>query len=278
AARKFAASSGLSLEKALLGIIQVVNFSMLRALNVISSGRGLDPRDFILVAFGGAGPLHAAALAQEIGIKEVIIPVGAGLFSAVGLLTSDIVQDFTLSLPIEARDQLRNEKINAGFDRLVRQAKRMFQDWSYHLETDHFLLNLNMRYRGQNYVIAVPWANNLAAAETYFKESHNQRYGYNLEPHLIQISGLRCRVIIKKPPVSVSSKPEGKVRILPVTLYDRIRGQWVPGPLHIRETLPPGYEIIGPAIIAENTATTYVPAGMTAKIDQWSNIRIKVKQ
>ncbi len=244
-AREALQTPKLSVEYFAEGIIALANSHMAQALRKISVEQGHDPRDFTLVSFGGAGPLHACELAQALKIPRVLIPNFPGALSAYGILLSDIT-----------RDSSKTVMLKPGDPAIVQHKP----DW------------LDMRYKGQGYELRVPFTPGYRDA---FHKLHQQRYGSSDPRREVEIVNVRSRETIhtEKPilpqfPFQTGS-PEGK----PTRIY--ANREWHKGVIINRETCKPGHTIDGPAVITEYSATTYLPPNTSARVDQWLNLIVE---
>ena len=185
----------LSLEHFAGGVIRVVNAAMEKAIRVVSIERGYDPRLFTLVAFGGAGGLHACELAQALGIPRVLVPALPGALSAFGILVSDVIKDFSRTILWRAQIALPFAKLEQEFSQLSQAARRDFQSegWKGAI---HEQRSIDTRYRGQGYEISVPFSRKLIAD---FQHVHAQRYGYSHPEREIELVTLRLRATLKSP-------------------------------------------------------------------------------
>jgi N-methylhydantoinase A len=283
--------SSLSIEQFSAGVVRVVNANMERALRVVSIERGYDPREFALVAFGGAGGLHACELADALAIPTVIIPARPGALSAFGILVSDVVKDYSRTLfwrlerrpSKSARDQMPYAKLAQQFRKLETAAQKEFraEGWRGVL---HHEKSLDLRYLGQGYELNVPLMANCAE---HFHKEHQRRYGYHHPERQIELVTLRLRVRLKMPPQFSPSTPESvrqpKIRksasrVAPV---ERGRiffgGKMVATPVFEREDLIPGKPMRGPAVITEYSATTVIPERKEFWVDGAENLVIKIR-
>jgi N-methylhydantoinase A len=268
--------SRLSLEQFSAGVVRVVNANMERALRVVSIERGYDPREFALVAFGGAGGLHACELAVALAIPTVVIPARPGALSAFGILVSDVVKDYSRTLLWRFAGRLPQAKLEKEFRELEAAAQREFraERWRGALQYER---NLDLRYRGQGYELNVPAMANVAAR---FHDEHQRRYGYHHTGREIELVTLRLRVRLRTPPLKVARqrmarKPSlraAPVERAPVFFYDKA----VTTPVFERGDLVPGRSMRGPAVITEYSATTVIPAGKKFWVDVAENMVIKI--
>ena len=264
-------ASKLSVEEFADGVVRVVNATMEKAVRVVSIERGYDPRDFALVAFGGAGGLHACELASALGIRRVMVPAMPGALSAFGILVSDVVKDYSRTVVWRTAAGNWQSSARAEFARLRRDAARDFrkEKWKGRIE---FAETLDLRFRGQGFELNVPHTRHALAA---FNAEHQRRYGYTHRAREIEVVTLRLRARISagrvdwKPELRSSGVPPEKARA------------WMGGslrtvPLLDRATLPPGRRQRGPAIITEYSATTWVPAGARYYVDRAANLMIEI--
>jgi len=275
-------SAGLNLEQFCAGVVRVVNANMERALRVVSIERGYDPREFALVAFGGAGGLHACELAEAMAIPTVVIPARPGALSAFGILVSDVVKDYSRTLLWRFAGRLRQEvgqalpqaKLENEFRKLEAAAQKEFraEGWRGSL---HYERSLDLRYRGQGYELNVPATANVAAC---FHDEHQRRYGYHHAGREIELVTLRLRVRLRTPPLKVARRAARKasVRVMPVEpapvfFHDKA----VIAPVFERGDLVASRSMKGPAVITEYSATTVIPAGKKFWVDSSENLIIK---
>src|SRR5208283_3512426 len=196
--------SPMTLEQFARGVVRVVNANMERALRVVSIERGYDPRDFALVAFGGAGGLHACELAEALAIPTVIVPARPGALSAFGILVSDVVKDFSRTLLWRLQSRLPQAELRKEFRQLQAAAEKSFaaEHWGKH-RAIHYEKTLDLRYRGQGYELNVPARGDVIAR---FHEEHQRRYGYHHPSREIELVTLRLRARLRTP----QSAPQGK--------------------------------------------------------------------
>ena len=285
----------ISLEEFSAGVIRVVNANMERALRVVSIERGYDPRDFTLVAFGGAGGLHACELAEALAIPTVMIPARPGALSAFGILVSDVVKDYSRTVlwrltsgPAPAA----RSKLEPEFRRLEATAKKEFRAEQWHGAL-HFDRTLDLRYRGQGYELNVPLraANtnkdrdiNQAALIARFHAEHQRRYGYHHASRDIELVTLRLRARLRTPqprPHLESTRPlPSAPSRRPVAIEQAqvfFENKKLTTPVFERGALIPNRPMRGPAIITEYSATTVIPPQKKFWLDESENLVIKIK-
>ena len=275
----------LSLEQFAAGVLSVVNATMEKAIRVVSVERGHDPREFALVAFGGAGGLHACELAESLNIPWVIVPTLPGALSAFGILVSDVVKDYSRTVLWRAIDKLPFKRLDQEFAALRRRAQQDFRSegWPGRIQNR---FSIDVRFRGQGYELNVPYTRGLAQA---FRREHERRYGYSYPGREIELVTLRLRATVPssqsrlgraRPGSAVAGQFDGfglgnrRPEKKPVWLD----GKKVAAAIYAREALQPGRKFTGPAIITEYSATTVVPIGKRFWLDQSGNLLIQVRR
>jgi N-methylhydantoinase A len=279
---KLAEQLGLGLMETAQGILSVVTANMARAIRVISVQRGHDPRDYTLMAFGGAGPLHAARLARELDMRRVLVPRNPGILCAMGLLLTDLRADFAATRLMPATVASAGD-VAATFETLAARARQWFEHETIAAGERRLNRTADMRYHGQNYELAVALPDGPVTAATIealaagFAEAHRQRYGFVAEGEPVQIVTLRLEATGMVRKAELSAHPEAGP-----DASDAIVGQrpvWLPEardfvatPIYSREALAAGNRFAGPAIVEQMDATTVVPPGMTARVDAYLNL------
>jgi N-methylhydantoinase A len=275
--------SRLTLDQFAVGVIRVINATMEKAIRVVSIERGRDPRHFALVAFGGAGGLHACALADALSIPHVIIPALPGALSALGILASDVVKDFSRTVLWRVSAKVPTEKLNREFAALEENARRDFRDESWP-GTPRHNRSIDIRYRGQGYELNIPLSKNLLRD---FQQEHQRRYGYTHPNREVELVTLRLRSIVKSPKMGIirehvraaalgrlgRSKP-GSLTSLAIPV--RFEAKKFSTKIYNREDLIRRKAYRGPAIITEYSATTVVPPKKKFRIDAANNLLIGI--
>ncbi|HYB07403.1 MAG TPA: hydantoinase/oxoprolinase family protein [Nitrososphaerales archaeon] len=246
--RKLSRRLGLDRTEVAAGILRLVNNSMARALSMVTVERGRDPRDFVMLAFGGAGPVHACDLAEELGIDEFLVPIHAGLFSAYGLLTGELTRTFTM--PVMASESRLEER----FRRLEESAKK-----EMHLEGfRHFSLSrfFEGRYQGQSHELLLPFVTD-SRVRGAFDARHVELYGYSL-PDKVEVVNIRVRATVRRrTPGRLQSR--GSLRAAPPSERKTwIGGEQMQAKVFTRESLKSGDGGRGPCIIEEYDSTLVV--------------------
>jgi N-methylhydantoinase A len=283
---RLAEQLGLSMIDTAQGILSVVTANMMRAIRVISVQRGHDPRDYALMAFGGAGPLHAARLARELEIARVIVPRNPGILCAMGLLLTDLRADFatTRLLPLSP-DSL--PEIARAFDEIGAEAQGWFEAEAIPPETCRTQRTVDMRYAGQNYELAIPLPDGLIGPETLnalgagFEDAHRRLYGFTADGEDVQFVTFRIEAtgLVRKAEFA-PKPPAGADASAALREHRQVwfpeSGGFVDCPVYDRERLWHGNCFEGPAIVEQMDSTTVVLPGMTAKVDAYDNLILEV--
>jgi N-methylhydantoinase A len=277
---KIARRLGLTLTQAAQGIVRIIDVKMQEAIKAISTMRGHDLRDFMLLAFGGAGPVHAGRIARDLGMAGVIVPRYPGVFSAIGLLVSDVKHDYVQSklMPLS---EVTPEAVNATFERLAAQARAELGDDGFSPEHVRIERALDMRYAGQGYEVAMPCPvrplepADLPRLRLAFDQQHKQMSGHMAPDEPVEIVSYRVRGTGLVPPVQMP-----KFKRAGTTLADALRTRRrvvfdegaVECPVYQREQLDVGLSIAGPAVLEQLDCTTVIGPGEVARIDEWKNL------
>jgi len=268
------------------GIISVVTANMAKAIRVISVQRGHDPRDYTLVAFGGAGPLHAARLARELEIPRILVPRNPGILCALGLLLSDLKTNYaqTHLMPLAPEAIVR---IIETFDALALRAGAWFDREGLPVSARTLTRTVDMRYAGQNYELPVALPSGAAGSALLdelragFERAHEQMYGYIAAEEPIQIVTFRLEAVGRVPRAEIRAHPPavGDASLAIVGARDvwlAERGAFVNCPVYDREKLAPGHRMTGPAIVEQMDATTVLLPDQTATVDVYLNLTVEV--
>ncbi len=263
--------SPLTIEGFAQGVIRVVNANMERALRVVSIERGYDPREFALVAFGGAGALHACELAEALSVASVIVPALPGALSALGILVSDVVKDFSRTVVWNVSQQLPKSNLDAEFRKLEDRAHKEFaaEKWEGKLQLQR---RLDVRYQGQGFELNLPYSAGLIGE---FHEEHQRRYGYSHPDREIEIVTLRLRAKIPAPKVQLRVARE-RARVAPSKEKVVFGGRPIVATVLDRDSITTAFR--GPAIVTEYSATTVVPLGWSGTKDRAGNLVLSHKK
>jgi N-methylhydantoinase A len=271
--------SRLTLEQFAEGVIRVVNSTMEKAIRVVSIERGRDPRGYALVAFGGAGGLHACALAQALGIPPVIVPALPGALSAFGILVSDVVKDYSRTVLWPVTAKIPFAKLDEQFAALQEQATADFlsEAWPGRVR---YRRSVDLRYCGQGYELNLPYTKNLLSE---FEQEHRRRYGYAHTSRAVEIVTLRARAVVKSPPLKSITSRMGTDAFVrprraklgppdPRNAPVQFDGKKLSSAIYSREALTPGKKYSGPAIVTEYSATTVIPGNSNFHLDTNRNL------
>ncbi len=280
--RHVAESLNMSTEDAAAGIIRVVNANMVRGISVNSTQKGYDVRDFSLLAFGGAGPLHAVELAEEIGIQRVIIPPFCAVFSAFGAVASDLRHDYAQTVAL-SQEQASAERLQAAFVELESQARKLLAEEN--VPPEHTILEraVDLRYVGQSYELTIPVkqtghlrVEDVDQVIADFHSWHQRVYAYGDPTEPVEFISVRLAAIGKVPEVelrigdggaSKDLQPKAERQVyFPATGFVRTK---------IYERAGQGQHFEGPALIEETTSTTVIPPGWRGTVDAVGNIVMK---
>ena len=285
---KIAGPLGLSTMEAAAGIIEVVNAHMVRTLRVVSVARGYDPRDFALISFGGAGPLHAADLANELGIPRIIIPEAPGVFSALGLLWADMRADFTATTRLSL-DKENAERIAALMAELEAEADEWLIAEKAPRAKRMLVRSADLRYPLQNYEINVPLPGGkigpawLGKARRAFHDAHLRQYSYCDEAESVQAVTLRVSAIgltdriLPKKIAAGSQSPKAALKGERKVHFQEA-GNFIDCPIYERELLKGGNRVQGPAVIEQPDSTVLIPPSFRVEVDSLGRLNMTRKK
>ena len=274
---------GVTREELARGVVRAANASMTNALRLVSTNKGYDPRDFSLVAFGGGGALHALALAEELQVRRVIVPVNSAVFSAWGMLLTDLRRDYLQTCPLTLEPD-NSDKLARVFNSLVSQARKDyavdgFGSGKREIVFEH---HADMRYRGQEHTVKIPFpltsgAADLTLAAERFHAAHEKRYTYRLDAdiqvvnlHLVANVGVDKPDLLEKPRTGLRSEDAvlhirkvdfDRHGIHDTVIYDGLR-------------LEPGMKFDGPAVVQEPSVSMVVPPDSAVNIDRFGNYHV----
>ena len=262
-----------STEEFAQGILDVIETSMEKAIRVISIECGYDPRDYTLVAFGGAGGLHACGLAAALEIPRVLIPKFPGGLSALGILRADVVKDFsrTILLPVESREAARGA-LQKEFVTMERLAAKDMRREGFGQRQIRIERLVDMRYIGQAYELTVPANGDFVVS---FHRAHGRRYGYSDAKRPVEIVNVRARAIGSTPKPALPRIPASGADASPSATGESevyLGGRSIKTRIYDRSRLRAGNRLRGPAIVAEYSATTVVLPGWRVRVDAHGNL------
>jgi N-methylhydantoinase A len=271
---------GASLVETARGVLSVVQTNMLGAIRVVSVRKGYDPRAYTLVAFGGAGPLHAAALAADLGIERVLIPPAPGILCALGLLVAPLRLDLVRTRVV-LLDRLGDEELAQGFEELERQAAAWLDHEGVPPDRRRIARAFDMRYVGQNFELTVaPASLDAPALRQAFLREHERVYGYAAPDEPVQVVALRLtafgdRELPPMPALAAAASDDPKEAwIGERAVYVEEARDFQPTPIYRRERLRAGHRLVGPAIVEQMDSTTVVLGGQEARVDERANLVI----
>jgi len=274
----------VALEEAAGGIIRVVNANMERAISVNSTEKGFDVREFALLAFGGAGPLHAVELAQDLDMKRVVVPPYAGTFSAVGLLVANTRYDYA-STVAKNEKELTPEELLAAFKELETQGRDQLKEQNVPEDQIEIVWSVDLRYEGQSYELSTPVMRKELLTQADIKEIvdlfhdlHYRIYAYGSVDEMVEFINLRVAAIGKVLEVSLahSGAGDGDAEIArkgsrPVHFPTE---GFIDTTIHDRALLRPGHVVSGPALVEEMASTTVLTPGVEGTVDEYGNILV----
>ena len=269
----------LSVDDAALGIIAIAEAHMADAIRLVSVERGLDPRDFTLVAFGGAGALHAVRLAEALSIRDVLVPPAPGNLSAMGLLCADVRHDHARTVVARLVPELA-QHVDATFDELLAEADAALAADGVALAARRCTLSADLRYQGQNYELTLPvlkqeLADGFAALVERFNAHHRRIYGYHLAGREVQLVNLRVTAFGS---TEHASWPEHETVASPMTATRRAvlveSGMRMDVPVYRFDDLQGGQSLAGPAIVEYSGSTIFLPPGWNATFDSMLNAHL----
>jgi N-methylhydantoinase A len=273
-----AANRKVSVFAAALGVLDVVNTNMERALRYVSVERGNDPREFTLVPFGGAGGLHALALARALSIPRIVLPASPGALSANGVLTADVVKDQSRTVMLEASPDVAS-KLAQVFRGIERQASADLRREGFAPNKQRHERSLAVRYQGQSFELQIKQTSGNIAHACH--RAHLARYGYAQENNAVEIVSARVRSIgvVEKMkaarPTSSASHRLAPPHEMTETFFERKK---IHGAVYRREEIAAGLRLGVPCIVTEYSATTLIPEGCQARVDSLGNMIIDVAQ
>ena len=275
---------GLSTVQAANGIVEIANAAMVNALRLVSIQRGYDPRDFLLVAFGGGGPVHANRLAAELQMPRTLIPPSPGVFSAMGLLVTDLKHDFAVTR-MRRTDSVDLDELGEIFDDLLQRGRDILVREDVSPDDMVFTRQADIRYVGQSHALSVTMpepevnARTLAALIERFHDDHQRAYGHSTLGEATELVNIRLTATgrIRKP--QLRKLPAGGAQQLPEPrtrrpVYFSEASAFLDCPVYLRYGLGSGARVSGPAIVEEMDSTTVISPGFGASVDEHGNLLI----
>ena len=282
-----AAPLSLSLEQAAHGILEIVTHNIVGAVRAVSIERGQDPHDYALVAYGGAGPMHAPRLAELLDIRHIVLPRFPGVLSALGLLATPLRNDYIRTC-IQLGPEYDLAAIDDAFEQLSREATAWFEDEGIGPEFRDIRRFIDVRYPQQGHELQVALPNSsqsmdraaMVALETAFHDQHEQLYGYALRSSPLHLVNVRLAAVGSLPPLHLPEyeaaaglvKPNGERRVY----WDNETG-YLPSPVFLRADLAAGVEIKGPALLDQLDSTVIIPPPWNGRVDRKGNLILQRK-
>lgn len=271
----------MDVDEAASGILRVANANMINALRLVSVRRGHDPRDFALIAMGGGGPMHAAALGQQLGVRKIIVPPNPGYASAWGMFTSAPRRDFVRT-SLQHAETADIEGIDNIFRELEEQAMQHFEEELARSRGNaSFRRSLDARYVGQEHVVNVPIAHNVGSVDDIlegFRSVHERNYTFTMEQTPVELVNFKLTAEIHVPRLKIMSKQTAKRSSEAAQRGERIVNLGEDGiqnvRIFVRDLMPVDLDIAGPVIVEEPSATTVVLPTQRLRVDEFSNLHI----
>ena len=282
-AERVARPLGLSVERAAVGILELVDAHMQEGIRVVSTMRGYDAREFALVAFGGAGPLHATRVAAAAGIPTVLIPARPGVTSALGLLTCDVRRDFLRSR-LAPLARLTPAELEQPFTELAAEARERLLAEGFPSADVYLERALDLRYRGQGYELTTPLdtpirdAAGIAVLRQRFDQLHAQRFGHCAPDVPVDVVSWRVRAFARVPRLALrpatARSPSPAEPAARRAIY--VDGQWREAAIYWRDRLRPGQWLAGPAVVEQDDSTTLILPNQVAHVDPYGHLVVRL--
>jgi len=269
--QRIASALQLSIEAAAEGIVALANEHMAQALRVISVQRGIDPRPCTLLSFGGAGGLHVCALAEALGMTRVLVPVHAGVLSALGMLVAPRGRQLART-HAGLLDDVTALQLDAAFRTLADAGRDELVAEGVSADAIVTACSVDLRYQGQSYTLNLPWRGH-AGTQAAFHDLHEQRYGHRLAA-AVELVTLRCALQAAAPQLLLPELPAAGSGP-PLPAQAPLAGYDAPVAVWSRRELPAGFEFTGPALVTETVATTWLPVGWQARVDAVGNLLLR---
>ena len=280
AMEEMAENLGMGVDEAAAGVVRIANSMMSKILRIVSVERGFDPRGFALVAFGGAGPMHACALAEELEMGEIVIPPNPGMFSALGLLTADLFHDYSKAM-VRRVSEVEASEVESLFEAMEATGRKTLLEEGVDPGAMSFRRQLDLRYLGQSYELSVDIPNGtqtdvLQKGIDAFHKRHREIYGYGAEEEPVELVNVRVRAIgeIQKPRLREWA-PTGDTPPSERCVYFEAPDSWLDTPIYSRGSLAQGTIIDGPAIIEQYDSTTVVYPGWRGDVDRYGVLSLR---
>lgn len=289
ACERLGRSLGVGALEAAWGVRRIANVAMAGAVRAISVGRGHDPRDFTLMPFGGAGPMHAVDIAAEMGIPEVFVPSVPGCLSALGLAVTDVAHDYVATYNTAVYEQLESD-LEGVFSGLERSAHDELHEEGVQRPWREFVGSLDLRYQGEQFSVFVPVGNRVGGwldrALDDFHEQHERLFGFKVPDEPVEVVNVRLQAIGRLQPLRPQSGGHAATRTdrppWPVSkrsvAFGPFENDRLSTDVYLRDEIAPSMEIEGPAIVEQSDSTLMLPSRSRAHCDDGDNLRIELEQ
>jgi N-methylhydantoinase A/oxoprolinase/acetone carboxylase beta subunit len=282
AVEKLAKKINKSLLKTAAGMIEIANANMEKAIRVISIERGIDPRNFALFSFGGAGGMHAAEISTHLKMSKIIIPKNAGVLSALGLLQADSIKDYSKSI-LRKAEEFTEKELEKHFSQLRERSLKDMKEDGFEVKDVSLLPLLDLRYLGQSYEITIPFRKSSKNRKALpfvsgFHNAHQKLYAYHHAERPIEIVNLRLKAVGKSRKIKINKFPPATKN--PKKAFLKKQPVYYAGKKHStsvyeRPLLEPDNEILGPALILDYESTTFLPPSFKLSVDGFLNLIIQ---
>ena len=270
----------MSVERAALGILEVADAAMMRAIRVITIERGVDPRGYALLAFGGAGPLHAASIARGLSIPRVLVPAAAGVLSALGLVAADAGRDGSLSI-VRPLGDVDLDALEGVIERMARQNTEALAAEGVAREGMQIAVSADLRYVGQSHELEIGGverpidSDGIARLETSFHTAHEARFGHAEPERPVELVTVRVRVTGPATALDLRTERAGSLEEIGRSSVWFDETGPVKSAVYLREAVPAGAQLGGPALLVGRDATLLIPPGVSGLCDDWGTVHLE---
>lgn len=280
--KKLGVELDMGVEEVAASVVRISNSMMSKILRIVSVERGFDPRRFTLVAFGGAGPMHACPLAAELDIQDILVPPNPGMFSALGLLTADLFQDYSRPL-VSKIDDVDSSGINAAFEEMEEEGRVALLSEGVEPGDISLHRRIDLRYLGQSYELTIdanvaPGDELMPSVASRYHKRHGEIYGYSAPDEPVEVVNIRLRAIglMVKPCFAERAGPHGYEGSMGRRLvYFEDDNSWVETPVYSRSGIGQGFSREGPAVIEQYDSTTVVYPGWDIRVDRFGVLHLR---
>lgn len=264
---------GYGFEETIEGILNVVNHTMAGALRMVTTEAGKDPTHYVLFAFGGAGPVHAVPLARELGMNRVLVPFMAGMFSAYGILTSDVVHSFS-GTRILTLAEPHVRKVSGILESYSEEGRDLLTKEGIRPDLQRVIPSVDMRYRGQSYFLNIPFHDDPGELLRRFEEEYTNGYGYSLDGE-VEIVNIRLEARGGRSTFPPPEIPDNRSNE-PYHRKDCLFGEWMEVPVFRRKDLGPGFDHSGACVVEDVGSTMVIPPRSRSVMDRHGNLEVMI--